>query len=62
MKLQSNKLLENLTRPELKFLTTEIKETVNKNFEKERKRVFSAVDFWNIRRQRKNLYSKRFAF
>ena len=62
MKLQSNNLLENLTRQELKFLTTEVKETVNKNFKKERKRVFSAADFWNIQRQRKNLYTKRFAF
>ena len=62
MKLQSSNLLENLTRQELKFLTTEVKETVNKNFKKERKRVFSAADFWNIQRQRKNLYTKRFAF
>ncbi|MDE3182963.1 MAG: hypothetical protein KGM16_06045 [Bacteroidota bacterium] len=62
MKLQSNNLLENLTRQELKLLTTEVKETVNKNFKKERKRVFSAADFWNIQRQRKNLYTKRFAF
>ena len=62
MKLQSNNLLENLSRQELKLLTTEVKETVNKNFKKERKRVFSAADFWNIQRQRKNLYTKRFAF
>jgi hypothetical protein len=62
MKLQSSNLLENLTRQELKFLTAEVKETLNKNFKKERKRVFSTADFWNIQRQRKNLFTKRFAF
>ena len=62
MKLQSSNLLENLTRQELKFLTAEVKETVTQNFTKERKRVFSAADFWNIQRQRKNLFTKRFAF
>lgn len=62
MKLQSNHLLENLTRQELKLLTAEVKETVNQNFNKERKRVFSTADFWNIRRQRKNFYPKRLAF
>ena len=62
MKLQSNNLLENLTKQELKFLTAEVKETVAKNFKKERKRVFSAADLWSIQRRRKNLYIKRFAF
>lgn len=62
MKLQSNQLLENLTRQQLKLLTTEVKETVNPNFKKERKRVFSAAEFWGLQRRKKNLYSKRFAF
>jgi hypothetical protein len=55
MKLQSNKLLENLTRTELKNLTTEVKETVFINLKKERKRIFSAAQLWDIQRRRKNL-------
>jgi hypothetical protein len=55
MKLQSNNLLENLTKTELKFLTTEVKETVAANFKKERKRIFSAAQLWDIQRRKKNL-------
>jgi len=55
MKLQSNNLLENLTKTELKFLTTEVKETVVANFKKERKRIFSAAQLWDIQRRKKNL-------
>lgn len=55
MKLQSNNLLENLTRTELKILTTEVKETVVANFKKERKRIFSAAQLWDIQRRKKNL-------
>jgi hypothetical protein len=62
MKLQSNNLLENLTNNEIKFLTTDVKETVCKNFIKERKRNFTAADFWDIQRRKKNLSTKRFAF
>ncbi|HEU5365681.1 MAG TPA: hypothetical protein VFU62_09120 [Hanamia sp.] len=62
MKLQSNKLLENLTRTELKNLTTEVKETVFVNFKKERKRIFSAAQLWDIQRRRKNISSQKFYF
>jgi len=62
MKLQSNKLLENLTRTELKNLTSEVKETVFINLKKERKRIFSAAQLWDIQRRRKNLYSQKFYF
>jgi hypothetical protein len=55
MKLQSNNLLENLTIPELKILTSEVKETVVANFEKERKKIFSAAQLWDIQRRKKNL-------
>jgi hypothetical protein len=55
MKLQSNNLLENLTRSELKILTTEVKETVAENFKKERKRTFSAAQLWDIQRRKKDL-------
>jgi hypothetical protein len=62
MKLQTNKLLENLTRTELKNLTTEVKETVFVNFKKERKRIFSAAQLWDIQRRRKNISSQKFYF
>lgn len=62
MKLQSNNLLETLDQQELKLLTSEVKETVCKNFKKERKINFSAAEFWNIQRRRKNFYSAKFAF
>lgn len=60
MKLQSNNLLENLTRTELKILTTEVKETVCAHFKNERKKIFSAAQLWDIQRRRKNLSSQKF--
>ena len=62
MKLQSNTLLETLTKNEIKFLTTVVKETVCNNFTKLRKRNFTAADLWNIQRRKKNLFIKRFSF
>ena len=62
MKLQSNNLLENLDQQDLKLLTSEVKETICKNFKKERKRNLTAADFWNIQRRRKNFYSTKLAF
>lgn len=62
MKLQSNNLLENLAKDELKSLTIQVKETVAKEYKNEKKRVFSAAQFWDIQRRKRNLYSKRFAF
>ncbi len=62
MKLQSNNLLETLTEKEIKFLTTEVKETVCTNFIKERKRNFTAADLWDIQRRKRNFFSKKLAF
>ncbi len=62
MKIQSNNLLENLTTGELKILTTQVKETLAKDFRKEKKRIFSTADFWDIQRRRRNLYTKRLSF
>lgn len=62
MKFQSNNLLENLTSQEFKILTTEVKETLAPNFKKERKRIFSAAEYWDIQRRRKNLSSTRAYF
>lgn len=62
MKLQSNNLLENLTRTDLKILTTEVKETVCAHFKNERKKLFSAAQLWDIQRRKKNLSSQKFYF
>ncbi len=59
MKLQSNNLLESLTRSDLKILTTEVKETLASNFKKEKKRIFSAAEYWDLQRRRKNLFAQR---
>ncbi len=62
MKTQSNNLLESLKNNELKVLTTQVKETLCNNFKKDRKRIFSAADYWDIQRRRRNLFVKRMAF
>ncbi|MEO8855220.1 MAG: hypothetical protein ABI359_15665 [Ginsengibacter sp.] len=62
MKLQSNNLLENLDQQELQFLTSEVKETISKNFKKERKINLTVAQFWNIQGRRKNFRSAKFAF
>lgn len=62
MKLQSNNILENLAKDELKNLTIQVRETVDTSFKNKKKRIFSAAQFWDIQRRKKNLYSKRFAF
>lgn len=59
MKLQSNNLLENLTFPELQNLTAEVKETLDANFKKETKKVFSAAQLWAIQRSKRNSFSQR---
>jgi hypothetical protein len=61
MKLQSNNtLLQNLSIIELKILTTETKETVCPNFKNKKKRNFTVADLWNIHRQGKRSFPKRF--
>ncbi len=62
MKTQSNNLLETLNNNDLKILTSEVKETVCKDFKKGRKRIFSAADYWHIQRRRRNILVKRMAF
>lgn len=62
MKLQSNNLLETLTEKEIKFLTTEVKETLCTHFIKERKRNFTAADLWDIQRRKRNLFSRKLVF
>lgn len=62
MKTQSNILLKSLNNNEIKILTSELEETVCKNFKKDRKRIFSAAEYWDIQRRRRNLLVKRMAY
>lgn len=62
MKLQSNNVLESLTGNELKILTLEVKETLASNFKKEKKRIFTAAQYWDMQRRRKNLIGTRSYF
>ena len=62
MKLESNNLLENLTRGELEILTAEVNETIAKDFKNKKKRIFSVAELWDIQRRRRNLLVKRMMF
>jgi hypothetical protein len=61
MKTQSNNLLESLNSNDIKILTKEVKETVCSHFKKDR-RKFSAAEYWDIQRRRRNLLVKRMAY
>ena len=59
MKLESNNLLEKLDAKDLKFLTTEVKETLARDTKKGKRRVFSLTDLWHIHRSGKNNVTRR---
>jgi len=62
MKLQSNHLLENITTSELKDLTQVVKETVALEFKKEKRRIFSAAQLWDIHKRKRTFSAKRILF
>jgi hypothetical protein len=62
MKLQSDNLLENLSKEELKYLSMQVKETVAKEFKSKAKRNFSVAQFWDIQRRKRNFSAKRIIF
>lgn len=59
MKLQSNHLLENLTTGEVKNLLTITPETVAFNFKKNKKRIFTAAEFFQIQKRRRHFSVRR---
>lgn len=61
MKLQSNNLLENLTAEEVKNLLTITQETVGQHFKKNKKRIFTAAEFIEIQKRKRNFPVRRFA-
>ncbi|MEO6813004.1 MAG: hypothetical protein ABI172_03690 [Ginsengibacter sp.] len=60
MKLQSNNLLETLNSKEINSLTREVKETLDSNFKKGDKKIFSDVDLWNIYKRKRDFEIRRF--
>jgi hypothetical protein len=62
VKLELNNLLERPKPRELNILTTEVKGTIAQEFKKDKKRIFSNVDLWDIQRRRKKLLVKRIMF
>lgn len=59
MKFQSNQLLESLTNEEIATLTTEVRETLLPGFKKDKKKIFSAAELWDIHRRRQNTFTRR---
>ncbi len=62
MKILLNNLLESLNKSEVRILTTEVKETLALNFKKEKTKIFSSAELWNLHRRRKNITGRKFYF
>jgi hypothetical protein len=61
MKLQSNNLLENLTTEKVKNLLTITPETIDHDFKKNKKRIFTAAEFLQIQKRKRIFSVRRFA-
>jgi len=59
MKLHSNNLLEKLTDGEVNQLMFEVKETIAKDFGREKKKNFTVAQLWDIQRRKRNFSAKR---
>lgn len=57
MKLYSSTLLPDIKKSELKVLTTITKETLDSPVKHLKK--FTAVDFWNIQKLKRNVYFRQ---
>jgi hypothetical protein len=60
MKKQSLSLFIPVSKTEIKVLTTEVKETLAKDFDRNQQKVFSSADLWNIQRNKKRNPGGRF--
>ena len=61
MKLNSNALAENLTAAEVKKLLTITAETVDPNFKINKKRIFTAAQYFEIQKRKRNFSARRLA-
>lgn len=60
MKKQSFNSFMPVSKTEMSFLTTEVKETLATNFETTQEKIFSAADLWNIQRNKKRNPGRKF--
>ena len=62
MKLQSNVLLGNLSTADLRHLTKEVAETIAVNIKNAKRKTFTAAQYWDMQRRKRNLFSNRSYF
>ena len=55
MKTQSQSLFNQLSKPAIENLTTQVSETVAKEFGNSQTKTFGVIDMWNLHRQRKTI-------
>jgi len=60
MKMQSTRLLAPLSQENIINLTTEVKEVLITGYKKNKDRVLSTADLWNIQRRQKARMQRRF--
>jgi hypothetical protein len=60
MKKQLASLLIPISKTESRFLATDFKETLVKDFNDNRHKQFSVADLWNIHRSKKKVTDRRF--
>jgi hypothetical protein len=59
MKTQTTNFLQQISKQEVKQLTTQVKETIATDLNNHSRKTFGAVDMWNIQRQRKSFTRSR---
>ena len=60
MKTQSANFFNEISKAQMVSLTSEVKETLALDHIEKNGRIFSAVDVWNIQRQKKSRIQRRF--
>jgi len=60
MKMQSTRLLAPLSQDSIINLTTEVKEVLITGYKKNKDRILSTADLWNIQRRQKVRMQRRF--
>lgn len=60
MKKQLEALFTPVTKNEIGLLTTEVKETLVRDFNLNEQKIFSSADLWNIQRTKKRNPGRRF--
>jgi len=61
MKTQSANFFNEISKAHMVSLTSEVKETLAFDHFEKKDRIFSAVDVWNIQRQKRSRIQRRFS-